>query len=245
MLAEKLLQQLGLSPNEIKTYLASLEMGVSSAQNIARKAGLKRTTAYSVLSYLVSRGLAGKTKAKGKTRFVAEPPDKLSLLISDLHEKAKKILPELEAIYNKNEVKPRILFFEGDQAIQNVYDDTLREKPEEILEWNTSAYFERFPEHDYINKRVKLGIKAKRIAGKGSIWQTKHKRRDPQELSETLIVPKESFDPKIEVNIYNNKLAIMNYADNTSLIIENKPITDAMRQAYELSWIGAKQKEVK
>ena len=31
----------------------------------------------------------------------------------------------------------------------------------------------------------------------------------------------------------------MNYAENMSVIIESKPIADAMRQAYELSWKGA------
>jgi hypothetical protein len=55
-------------------------------------------------------------------------------------------------------------------------------------------------------------------------------------------VDKKIFNPKIEVNIYNNKIAFMNYAENMSVIIESKPIADAMRQAYELSWLGAKKK---
>ena len=45
---------------------------------------------------------------------------------------------------------------------------------------------------------------------------------------------------KIEINIYKNKVAFMNYADNMSILIDSKPIADAMRQTYELSWIGAK-----
>src|SRR3989338_483634 len=159
---------------------------------------------------------------------------------------AKKALPELEALYNKKGTKPKILFFEGKEAIQNVYDDTLREKPKEILEWNTDAYFERFPkDHAYIAKRMELGIRARRIAGEGSVWQKKHQPYDHSELSETLIVPHDQFSPMIEVNIYNNKIAIMNYADEMSIIIENKAIAEAMRQAYELSWRGAKTLEVK
>jgi len=65
-----------------------------------------------------------------------------------------------------------------------------------------------------------------------------------KELSETLILPKEIFDPQIEVNIYNNKVAFLNYAENMSVIIESKPIADAMKQAYELSWEGAKIKAI-
>lgn len=141
----------------------------------------------------------------------------------------------------RSDVKPKITFFEGENAIHSVYEDTLKEKPQEILEWNTDAFFERFPkEYGYIKKRVALHIKARRIAGKGSQWDSTHRHLDEKELSETIIVPKEKFWPEIEVNIYNDKVAFMNYAENMSVIIESKAIADAMRQAYELSWQGAK-----
>ena len=214
---------------------------MASAQDIAAKAGLKRTTVYSVLGYLVSRGVVGKTKVRGRNRFLAEPPQRLLTLINELEKGIKQALPELSAIYNKKETKPKILFYEGESAIHNVYEDTLREKPAEILEWNTDEFFERFPkDYDYIAKRVSLGIRARRIAGSGSRWDTKHKHLDAKELAETLIVAKEQFDPKIEVNIYGNKIAFMNYAENMSVIIESAAIAEAMRQAYELSWKGAK-----
>lgn len=242
----QILQKLGFSRNESKVYLAGLETGPAAAQDIALVAGLKRTTTYSVLSSLVNRGIVAKTKVKNKSRFIAEPPQRLLSLINELEGSIKEALPQLAAIYNKSGAKPKITFFEGDGAIQKVYDDTLEEKPEEILEWNTNLYFERFPkDHNYIARRTALGIKAKRLAGKGSVWDTKHKYLDRKELAETLIVPKENFWPEIEVNIYGNKIAFMNYAENMSVIIESKAIADAMRQAYELSWKGAKGLEVK
>lgn len=240
MAIHSVLKQLGFSDNEARVYIGALELGTASAQDIAKTAGVKRTTAYSVLEYLVERGVVGKTQERGKKRFVAEPPEKLEAIINQLHHRLKEALPELEAVYNANENKPKITFYEGEEAIQNVYDDTLREKPTEILEWNTDLYFERFPKnHNYIDKRVELGIRARRIAGKGSQWDLKHQRYDKIELAETLVVPKDHFWPDIEVNVYGNKVAFMNYAENMSVIIESKPIAEAMKQAYELSWIGA------
>jgi predicted transcriptional regulator len=246
MTNENLLKKIGFSQNEAKVYLAALESGLNSAQNIAKKANLQRTTTYSVLGYLVERGVIGKSKENNKTRYKAESPNKLLSIINDLHQEIQKKLPEMEAVYNGSETKPRIVFYEGKGAIQNVYDDTLREKPKEILEWNTDAYF-NYPTVDqvYISKRMSLGIYAKRIAGSGSRWQVKHKGYDKSELSETLIVPREKFWPGIEVNIYNNKVAFLNYAEEMSVIIESKAIAEAMRQAYNLSWLGAKQIEVK
>ena len=245
MTVENILHQLGFSTNEATVYLAALSTGLTSAAHIAKKAGLQRTTTYSVLDYLVKRGVVGQSKVRGKTRFAAEPPEKLLVLVGDIHIKLKKALPELEALYNKKGAKPKILFYEGREAIQSVYDDTLREKPKEILEWNTDAYFERFPkDHAYIAKRMELGIRARRLAGEGSVWQKKHQPYDRSELSETIIVPRDQFSPMVEVNIYNDKVAFMNYADEMSVIIENKAIAEAMRQAYELSWRGGKSIEV-
>lgn len=240
----QLLQKLGFSSKEAKVYLASLEMGLASAQDVAKRAGLKRTTGYAVLNDLANRGVVGKTKVRGKTRFIPEPPERLASLIKELDQGIKQALPELAAIYNKSEVKPKITFYEGASAVQKVYDDTLAEKPEEILEWNTNAYFEGQSDVDpnYIQKRVALGIRARRIAGQGSKWDTKHRHLDEKELAQTLIVAKEVFDPKVEINIYRDKVAFLNYAEKMSVIIESKPIAEAMRQAYNLSWVEGKNK---
>ncbi|MCL5436229.1 MAG: helix-turn-helix domain-containing protein [Patescibacteria group bacterium] len=237
----QLLQKLGFSPNESRVYLAALEMGVASAQDIAEKAGIKRTTGYSVLSYLVNRGVVAKTKIRGKNRFSAEAPDRLLTLINEIEHGIKAALPELEAIYNKRTTKPKIIFYEGKNAVQKVYDDTLKERPLEIMEWNTNAYFEgkEQVDPDYISKRVALGIRARRIAGSGSEWDEKHRYLDKKELAETRIVPKQNFSPGIEVNIYNSKIAFLNYAESMSVIIESPAIAEAMKQAYELSWTGA------
>jgi sugar-specific transcriptional regulator TrmB len=236
-----LLHKVGFSSNESRIYLASLETGLASAQDIARKAGVKRTTGYSVLASLVSRGVVGKTKVRGRTRFLAEPPQRLLTLLTELEQGITEAMPELTAIYNKNEAKPKITFYEGEGAVWNVYLDTLKEKPSVILMWNNQEFFDKFKGNNYIPQRVALGIGAKRIAPKGSTWDLVNRHRDDKELSETLIVPKSVFDPHIEVNIYNNKVAFLNYAENMSVIIESKPIADAMRQAYHLSWLGAQQ----
>ncbi|HBU06575.1 MAG TPA: hypothetical protein DEB09_00655 [Candidatus Magasanikbacteria bacterium] len=243
MQLDRLLNQIGFSKNEARVYMAALESGPSSAQDLAERAQLPRTTVYSILEHLVERGVVGKTAKQGKTRFLADPPEKLLSILNDLRVQVEKSLPQLEAIYNKSETKPKIYFYEGKGAIRKAFDDTLQVRPEEILMWNTDLYFdfERYGlDKHYIDNRVELNIHAKRIAGEGSVWHTRNKPRDIQELSETVVVPKKIFWPGIEVNIYANKVVFMNFAENNSVIIESKAIADSMRQAYQLSWIGAK-----
>ena len=236
-----LLQRLGFSQNETIIYLASLELGLSSAQDIAKKANIKRTTAYSVLDYLVQRGIMSKTEIKGKTRFLVEPPEKLHSMITGLQEQLTKLMPKLNSLYKVKSTRPKITFYEGNEAIQNVYDDTLREKPKEILEWNTNRTFERLTaDKEYVRRRVKLNIKARRMAT-GTQWRIRQKKNDIKELAKTLILPKNKLNPDIEVNIYNNKVAFLNFAENMSVIIESKAIADTMKQVYELSWESAEK----
>lgn len=245
MSIKTILKRLGFSKNEVQVYLATLELGISSAQKIAKKAGIKRTTAYPVLDALVVRGVVTKTKEKEKTRFLAEPPQKLLSMLTEIHRDLTKVLPELNAIHNRHEVKPKIVFFEGDEALEAMYNDTLKEKPKEILMWLTDLYFENFPKNkNYIAMRVKHNIHARRIGGSGSTWHRKNKLNDKKELSETIIVPRDYFWPGIEVNIYSDKVAFTNFAEKMCVIIENKTIAEAMRQVYELSWLGAKTIEV-
>lgn len=247
MQLDRLLSDMGFSKNEAKVYLGALAAGPSSAQDLAERAQLPRTTVYSVLEHLVERGVVGKTTKQGKTRFIADPPEKLLSILDELRTQVEKSLPQLEAVYNVSETKPKIFFYEGKGAIRKAFDDTLLVQPKEILMWNTDLYFdfERYGlDKHYIDHRVELNIHAKRIAGEGSVWHTRNKPRDMQELSETVVVPRKIFWPGIEVNIYANKVVFMNFAENNSMIIESKAIADAMRQAYELSWRGAKTIEI-
>ncbi len=54
---EKELQNLGLTEKEARTYLASLELGPETAQNIAKKTGINRATTYVQIESLKKRGL--------------------------------------------------------------------------------------------------------------------------------------------------------------------------------------------
>ena len=54
---EQSLRNIGLSEKEAIIYLASLELGPSTIQEISKKAQLKRSSVYDLISSLVERGL--------------------------------------------------------------------------------------------------------------------------------------------------------------------------------------------
>jgi sugar-specific transcriptional regulator TrmB len=232
-----ILKNFGLSANESKIYLSSLETGLSSAQNIADKAKLKRTTTYSVLETLVGRGLIIKTQEEGHNRFMALEPDNLITVFENYQTDLKKALPELKAINNIGGTKPRVMFFEGQAGIKNIYYDTIEEKPEIILQWNTTDIAKVLPDfpEEYLRFRSSRQIKAKRIAPDDKLWQ-EHAQLDKEELSQTKLLSVDKYNNKVEINIYNNKVAFMSYGDEMGLIIESKVVADTMRNIYNLFW---------
>ena len=48
----EIIKDIGLTENEAKIYLANLSIGPATAINIAKEAGIIRTTAYSVIEAL-------------------------------------------------------------------------------------------------------------------------------------------------------------------------------------------------
>jgi sugar-specific transcriptional regulator TrmB len=235
MVNELILTNLGLSPNEAKIYLAALESGSASAQRIAQKAQIKRTTAYSVLEGMVKKGFILKTDKEGNAKFIAENPKNLAERFKTYQKSFENIMPELEAIHNERNVKPKVLFFEGEEGIIKVYEDTLKENPKEILEFNTSEIFKAFETFplDYVEERKKRNIHALRIGPEDQMY-SEHAKMDKEELSQTKLI--KNFDIPIEINIYNNKVAFMSYADKIGLIIESEGIAKSMKKIYELLW---------
>jgi|SRR3989344_829968 len=66
MLYEKELQALGLSEKEAKVYLAALVLGPDTVQNIAKKAGINRPTAYLQIESLKEKGIISEVEKDKK-----------------------------------------------------------------------------------------------------------------------------------------------------------------------------------
>lgn len=77
---------------------------------IARYSGLHRPTIYQVLPQLKKRGLIAEVPKKKQKLYVAEPPEKLRGLISELLGELEKVIPELNSIFNRSKGKTLVKF---------------------------------------------------------------------------------------------------------------------------------------
>src|SRR3989338_8163639 len=120
------LKKIGLSENEAEVYITLLELGSATAQEIATKSGIKRTTIYVQIEALMKMGLVSSFEKEmnngkvPKTYFRAEDPEHLKkivgkerALMAERESMLEKILPGLGKIYLSGGDRPRVRFFEG------------------------------------------------------------------------------------------------------------------------------------
>ncbi|KND46912.1 MAG: Transcriptional regulator, TrmB [Parcubacteria bacterium C7867-004] len=122
---EKLLAALDLNPSEIAVYTAVLESGGLPPAQLAKVAGMKRTTAYSVAGSLVEKGLLIEDATKRPRVFTPSAPEQVLALMDT----EKKRVSEREGVLTNlaNELSKR-------SAAQSYPVPTVRFIPEDKLD---------------------------------------------------------------------------------------------------------------
>lgn len=238
------LQKLGLNFKEAALYVASLELGVASpVSTIARKANINRTTAYDILEEMAQKGIVV-SHAKKKTRYYeALPPAKLIAYLNEqsdkyarLADEANALLPELNAHYRVSG-RPRVYFYEGDEGLIRVYEETLNSS-EEILAYasdqaNQVAIPWYFPK--YYKRRAAKKIPIRALFPDTPKDRERHKL-DMDEMRKSRLLPKSKMDFNPEINFFDNKIMIADWKEKLGIIIESEEIVKVFKQSFELAW---------
>lgn len=145
MLTSKLKQdllKLGLSDNEIKFYVAGLELGLATIPQIAERAGLSRMSGYNIFKVLSHKGMADMdVRSYGQKCKVAKPA-KLLTLFEDQRKSMDKLatnLPnligELNVLYSSVPEDLEIHYFRAKEAVTKIWDEALTntKKGDDIL----------------------------------------------------------------------------------------------------------------
>lgn len=231
------LRDIGLEKKEAAIYVAALELGTASAAAIAKKAGIQRTHFYDLSEKLLARGFLQRTTAGTRSTFSAVDPSLLVEMEEEKLRKLKEALPEFKALYNTTGQRPRIMYFEGKEGIDQINEDTLRYKGE-MIGFTTPRFVTSRTRNTgaaFIRKRVATDKHA-RVIGEDSPEVRDLQKRDKQELRETRILAPSVFSSAVEIILYGNRLAIVDYKHQWGFIIEGTEIVQAMKMIFEVVW---------
>ncbi len=233
----------GLSPKQSAVYLALLELGESTPLTISRLARVKRPTTYVILQELVEKGLITFiTRGRG-VHFRALDPSVLYEVQESALVQLRDSLPLLSSLAERQKAGGSkgvsdMRVYQGRSGLQQIMQDTLTSKGEILcwvdLELVTKKFFKNYWAR-YIRQRVakRLRVRAIMVADQAA---RSFKVRDKEELRESVLIPKAQFPLHGEMNIYNDKIAILSYEEPIGVIIQNQAIADMQRSIFNLSF---------
>ncbi|HSX40540.1 MAG TPA: helix-turn-helix domain-containing protein [Candidatus Saccharimonadales bacterium] len=246
------LQSFGLTANEIEIYELLVKLGEVPAQEIIRKSKIKRPTIYKSLLTLEKKGLITKRDLRKKIHFRPESPTKLLELAENQFRELERArsnlqaaIPVLGSNYVQSTEQPVVRIYEGREGIKNIYKDTLKEKKliyavESLEKFDDDVW--KWANEWYLPLRPKMNIHTKVIVSSGRRARL-HRTRDIKHFRVTREVPEKLFPFQLEVDVYGDKVAFINYRTDhlLGIVVKHPLIAETMKAWFDLAWDGAEK----
>ncbi len=245
---ENILEEIGLTTNETKVYLALNEIGNSTIGPIVDKANISNSKIYIILEKLIKKGLVSHSLVnKIKHYKTADPERLLDFLeekkkkIKDEEDKIKSILPKLLSQKNTEGKDKEVEVFEGFNGLKSARERTFKllKKGDELLILGASKFstsqFEHYWEN-YHKRRIQTGIKCRYIMNKDA-KQVEGKKREKWKLTKVKYIRQEISVAPIRIDIYLNYTDIAIDAVKPFVIsIKSEEVAESFRSYFENLW---------
>src|SRR3989344_4973464 len=168
----KILEDLGLTGNESKVYLALLELGSSPAGKLIKKVGMHRAAVYDLIDLLSEKGLVSYVIKANRKYFEAQDPERLLGYLEDRKVEIERkesdlrgILPDLQAMRKIAAEEQEGNIYKGKKGLKSIYEDVLKTRETFFVFGAMGRFKEIYPEYfpHFHNKRVKMKINLKII----------------------------------------------------------------------------------
>ncbi|MHB8830868.1 MAG: TrmB family transcriptional regulator [Patescibacteria group bacterium] len=238
------LAEYGLSEKESLVYLAMLELGPASVQDIAKKAGVNRATTYVMIESLKRRGLMSTFDKGRKTFFVAESPEHLKRLseteLRAAEEKASRLkqsLPLFMALFNSASAsKPMVRYYEGEEGVSTCRA-MIGEATGEVL--NFLSRDEGTIALSKVNESERLDL-AGRVHGRKIIaikpGMPRPKHNAAMWLEKT--IPYDKYPFTGDMLFFDNKIIIFFMQEEKPyvFVIESQEVYNMLKTMFEVVW---------
>lgn len=238
------LTECGLSQKEVSVYLAMLELGAASVQDIAEKAEVNRSTTYLMIESLQRRGLISEFSDGLKIKLTAENPERLIASVVDelagveaKKQRLHEALPHLLAMFQSSD-KPTVRYFSGKEALNTVRYE-IAQTAEMI--WEVYAVDEPLIELAKVHNEERVQA-TKRLRGR-VLMAIKSGCVPPYFDARGIEVRQIDYTRcpfSGDVVMTPSKLYILTTnPQGVGLIIESKEIVEIFRALYEAAWRSA------
>jgi sugar-specific transcriptional regulator TrmB len=225
------LQKLGLSEKESHIYLALVNSGEASANQIAKQTSSNRTVTYNVLQQLVEKGLVTYVKKEGKRIYCISKPESLLASIKEKEDIAKELMAEINKVKTQPASFKSVEVYEGLEGMKVVFEEIRKARDLRVLN-ATGLIF------DYLKFSAKHIVKDMTRIKKLRVIGVPSMKKSPLAKADILVkyLPGEA-ENYATTFIFDNKVIIQILKDKPFLIkIENKEIFDGYKKDFDVLW---------
>ncbi|MBS3165795.1 hypothetical protein J4444_01610, partial [Candidatus Woesearchaeota archaeon] len=134
MTIETILEEIGLTKNEIKIYLALLKLGSTSTGAILKETKIHASKVYDGLERLADKGLVSHVIVANIKQFKAVNPDRILDFLDDKKKKIEeqekeieKYLPQLKLFQESENEETEAEIFRGWKGLETVFNEGIKE----------------------------------------------------------------------------------------------------------------------
>jgi len=246
------LEELGLTPGEIKVYLALVKLGETTSGPLVEESGVSVSKIYNVLNRLARKGLASHIMKKKVKHFKAADPNRLLDYLQEKEEKLKeqenslkRLIPELDILKGTAITEETAQVYDGLKGIQTARERTLNimKKGDEMwiigiaktpYEGMMTRYF-----REYHKRRYTKGIRCKYIYNEYA--RKPHGETSAKYPLSEVRYMKEGLITHSWMEIYADTVTIgINKEKSFSVVIQNQEVADSFKIYAQLLWSMAK-----
>lgn len=244
----KQLKELGFNHNEAKVYIALTQLGEANATNIAKKAGLPRTTAISILQKLEKEKYISIQRYRGKSVFWIESPQMLRDAFMNRARLAEGLNDLLADLYRSEADFPYAKIYDSKASIKSFIEKIILglDKKSEICTIenpNAGNYHKILSEEFFyamLDMKKEKGIITKTLVAAGSI-----KDIDPKKMERQAIILREMPEDigfKASFWIIKDTLVLFSGKYPFIVAVKHRIITSSMKSIFDHLWnVSAKK----
>ena len=240
-----MLEQVGLTAGEARTYLALLELGESTTGPLVQKAHVAKSIVYHLLEKLAEKGLVSHIVKEKTMYFQAAEPRRLLDYIEQRKKELEQTEQGMQAFVEKiahfqHTPESTVRVFTGFKGLMTVHEHTYDclKRGDEYLYLNIPAnqpsYFHSFWLKDH-KKRIRAGISCRLLFAQDTnpgILQSRNAFKGCQARYMPL-----SIKSPVWFMTYKNMSVISFAAENPLTIeVQNQEIADSFKAYFEEFW---------
>ncbi|MFT4343929.1 MAG: TrmB family transcriptional regulator [Candidatus Woesearchaeota archaeon] len=245
---ETTLAKLGLSKNEIKTYIALLRLGSVPAGPLIKDLGMHRAAVYNLLDILIDKGLVHYVIQANRKYFEAQEPERLKELIEskrkdlDTYEQElNEYIPQLHAIRELSTESQEGTIYKGKKGLKSIFEDILSHPNQELCVMGATGKFKEILHAYFIHwhkRRTAQKIKLRII-----YTEAVRKKKREKELmhAEVKYTSNNQFTPATTL-VYSDKVIIIAWSEITlTFSIRSKMVSASYMHYFNELWKTAKK----